>query len=198
MLSKNESKVMELLFSDIGKEESILSLSRALKQKYPQTYNTVMHLKEKGLLNIKKSGNSNIPMLDFSKFHIEYAEIEAARRESLKNRTMGIIAEKISSLNKQFVCILFGSYASKKQISKSDIDLLFIIPEEYDIKNFEKIISNKLSLYKADINIITEKSLFEMWSRPMEFNVGNEILKNHLVLFGAEYFISLLKRKYYG
>ena len=74
--------------------------------------------------------------------------------------------------------------------------MLVVISSEQEIETIRKKIKNILSLYNVDLNIISEKSLFQMWENKNELNVGNEILKNHYVLTGFETYINYLRKKY--
>ena len=69
-------------------------------------------------------------------------------------------------------------------------------PEEYEYSKFEKTIKTIITLPRLDLNITTERGLMEMWNNPLKLNVGNEILKKHLILTGTEQFLRL-RRKYY-
>ena len=199
MLNKNELKVLEVLLGNMRKEYTVSDISRSLKQKYPQTYKTVEDLHKKDLIRQKTIGRSKVIGLCYDKYYPEYAAAEIYRAKKMqKNSQINGVLNKLLDIDKQFSCILFGSFAARKAAKESDIDLLFIVPEEYDILKFERAVKSKLSLYPVDINVITEKSLFEMWTRPFKLNVGNEIFKSHIVLYGSEYFVSLLRRHYAG
>lgn len=148
----------------------------------------------KKLVNIKSAGKSKIIKLDFSEYHKEYIQAEMERTSAfLKKQEINLIHKTILQIDRQFICLLFGSTLDNK---KSDVDLLFVISNDSEAGKFERIIKNKLSLYNADINVISEENLFEMWAQPQKLNLGNEILKKHIVLFGAEKFINLLRQQY--
>jgi predicted nucleotidyltransferase len=199
MLKKNEIRILEKLLGNIRSEYNLSNVSHELKQKYSQTYKSIKSLAKANLVTLKEIGKSKIIKLDFSKHHPEYDLAESERLSNiLKNRDIFLVYNEILKINKQFVCILFGSYSSGKFKKGSDIDLLFIIPEEYDINKFEKTAKNKLSIYNVDINVITEDNLFEMWANPQKLNVGNELFNNHTVLFGADSFLNLVRKYHVG
>lgn len=198
MLKNNEMKVLKVLLEDFSAEINIHEISKILKQKYPQTYKTVIDLVKSDVLTIKKIGKSKILKLNFDKYNTHYSIAEIERSSELcKNKILGIIRDHIFNLNKNFICILFGSQ-TKGYKQGSDIDLLFILPEEYDINNFEKISRRNLTMYNCDIQVVNEKSMLEMWSNPLMLNVGNEILKNHIIFYNGEHFFNLLRRHYVG
>lgn len=112
MLNKNKVKVLEKLIENINLDLTLLDMSKALDQKYSQTYNSVQSLSKKGLINIKKIGKSKVVKLDFLAYHPEYAMIEMERLSKIiKHKNIFALFTKILNINKQFVCTLYGSYA---------------------------------------------------------------------------------------
>jgi predicted nucleotidyltransferase len=138
-------------------------------------------------------------MLDFSTDHSNYllAEMERVNDLCKKNTLAAIVRKNLLEVNKNFICILFGSQAVKYK-PNSDIDLLFVIPQEYDFSEFERIIRNALIATNADLTFVPESSLHEMWSNPQKLNVGNELLKRHIILYGAEHFWHLRRKHHVG
>ena len=200
MLKKDELKVLKSLFDDLTTDLTIMDIARILKQKNFQTYMTIKNLAKSGDVIIKNVGKSNVVKLDIAKYNTNYiiAEIERTNNICKKNTSVKLVTEDIKRINKQFVCILFGSQVKKPKL-KSDIDLLFLIPKEYDYGSFEKEVRYALiARGKLDINIAFDESLHEMLSNPAKFNVGNELLKKHIVLYGAEHFLNLLRKHYVG
>src|SRR3989338_1584929 len=200
MLKKDELKVLKSLFDDLTTDLTIMDIARILKQKYFQTYMTIKNLAKSGDVIIKNVGKSNVVKLDIAKYNTNYiiAEIERTNNICKKNTSVKLVTEDIKRINKQFVCILFGIQVKKPKL-KSDIDLLFLIPKEYDYGSFEKEVRYALiARGKLDINIAFDESLHEMLSNPAKFNVGNELLKKHIVLYGAEHFLNLLRKHYVG
>jgi len=199
MLSKTESKILELMFDDLTKEYSILELAKALNLPYPQIHRTVSSLIKKKLLLSSKKGKATIISIS-TEVKKEYINTELARRDKAlqKYSNLAVVLDDLEKIMPtQYICLVFGSYAQKKATKTSDIDLLFVIPEEYDYKNFEKKIKNNLTVPRIDINITTEQGIVEMWQKPGQLNVGNELLKGHIILKGAEAFL-YLRRKYYA
>lgn len=199
MLSKTELKILALLFNDLTKEYTIREISIALQQPYPQTHRSISSLLEKSIISKKTQGKNSIIRLVLEEKHDEYilAEVERKKEVLKKYKMLQLVANDLEKIRfNQFICILFGSYAAKKAGTDSDIDLLFIIPDEYDYSQFEKEVKNSITISTADINITTEKGLLEMWKNPLKLNVGNEILKKHILLYGTELFLRL-RRKYY-
>ena len=201
MLSKTELKILKLLFSDLTKDYTIRKISLSLKLPYPQTHRSIASLLEKKLIRKKQQGKSWIINLVLEEDKEDYVFVELERKKELirENKLIKLLINDLKkSRYNQFICVLFGSYAEKKAKLDSDIDLLFVIPKEYDYGKFEKAIKTILTLRKVDTNLTTEKGLMEMWKNPLKLNVGNELLKKHVVLYGAEQFLEMRRRHYVG
>lgn len=201
MLKKVELRILELLFEDLVSGSSILEISKKLKLPYPLTYNTLKLLVKNGIVSSEKKGNASIIKINFKDVKKEHLYAELNRRDRILEKYYKIKSafDKIQKMNQiHFICILFGSYAKGRPKQDSDIDLLFIIPEEYDYGNFDRNIRTILSTHTVDINIAPQKGLFEMWNTVKKFNVGNELLKGHIVLKGVEDFLELRRKYEYG
>lgn len=199
MLKKDELKVLKLLFEDFTKDLTIMDVAKLLKQKYAQTYRTINNLAKSENIVLKNIGKSKILKLNFARNNVNYILTEIERTNNLyrKNVSITIVKKNVQEINKNFICILFGSQTIKHK-PNSDIDLLFVIPKEYDYGEFERIVHNKLIATNCDVTIVTENSLHEMWANPQKLNVGNELFKKHIILYGAEHFLNLLRKHYVG
>lgn len=201
MVSKTELRLLKGFFSDLTKGYSIRQLSRDARFPYPQVHRAVQALLEKKLLKKEQKGRSWELTINWQGPLDELMVVEIERKRDLleKYPLLAILQNDLESLRTfPLLCILFGSYAQGKAKKTSDIDLLFVIPEEYDYEKFEKMVKNALTQSHVDLQITTEKGLAEMWQHPLQLNVGNEILKKHVVLWGGEAFFQLRKRHYWG
>lgn len=189
LLKKNEMEVLILLFDNLVDKYTINSLSKKLNQNYAQTYRIVIELEKKNLIKLEKIGNLKQVLLNWREFNLDYSMVEIQRSKDLPNVIHKII-NKLSLLEEDFCVILFGSYANNTFTKNSDIDLLIFTNEN----KLKKKIENVLSLYDCDLNFVSFEEVFDMWNSS-KINVGNEILKNHKVLLGYDYFIKLLFQK---
>ena len=199
MLSLTENKVLELLFDDLTRKYTILEMSRILKVPYPQAHRAVKSLIKKNLISHAKIGKASAIGLKLTEIKKEYIFVEMERCDKAlqKYASVRTVFNRLKEIDYiHFICIVFGSYAKKKPTPKSDIDLLFIIPKEYDYETFEKCVKDMLIATNTDINIVFDDSMLEMWKHPQKLNIGNEILKGHIILRGAETFLES-RRKYY-
>jgi predicted nucleotidyltransferase len=201
MLSPTETKILKLLFDNLTKEYTIRGISLSLNLPYPQIHRSINSLSGKKLIKFALQGKNKVISLALEGGCDEYIYVENERKRDLLNKykLIRILLTDLGKINhNQFICVLFGSYAEKRAKNSSDLDLLFVIPKEYDYGQFERNVKNTLIMPKVDINITTEKGLLEMWNNPMKLNVGNELLKKHIVLCGAEPFLKLRRQYYIG
>ena len=87
---------------------------------------------------------------------------------------------------------IFGSYACGTDKKESDIDIFIVGEKKKD--DYEKK-SDVLGL-QVSIKYFSEKEMKKLLLK--KNNLWKEIVKNHILIFGAEQFISLLWGNYYG
>ena len=190
VITKVNLKIMEEITKDLTKKWSINGLSKKINKHYIPVYAATQSLIKEGFL-IKNQNNLIEPTLK-NTLLLELAE----RQRSIenKNKELKIINDKLLRLKTTFFStVLFGSSVRKKG---NDIDILIIIPNSEEASNFKKQVENELGSFfnKLDLNVVSEESCYEMLNSPNKLNIMNEILKNHLVLSGAESFYKILKR----
>lgn len=186
--------IMEEITKDLTRKWSINKLSKMMHKHYRPVYAAVQALIHQGLL-IKNQNNLIEPAFN-NTLLLELAEKQRLVKHD--NKEIQIIKERLSRLRTTFFsAVLFGSSVSKKG---KDIDILIIMPDSGEISDFQKQIEDALGSFypKVDLNIASEESCYEMLNKPNQLNVMNEILKNHLVLIGAESFYKILQRWKHG
>lgn len=201
MISATKLKILKKLLEDLTRDYTIREIAMALKLHYPQVHRSIKTLSDKKIINKAKKGGSSIISLNFEEFLEEYLIAEFERKKDITNKysILKVLDRDLEKIKyNQYICILFGSYSNGTAKRHSDIDLLFVIPEDYDYEKFEKNIKNRINIPKVDIHITTEEGLIEMWNTPARLNVGNELLKKHIILRGIEAFLHLRRRYYVG
>lgn len=201
MLLETELKILKRMFDDLTKKWTIREISLDLNLPYPQIHRSISFLVKKELISKEVKGKSSILQVNLESLKKDHYVVELERKLDVVNKykVLNILEKDLFRIKYgQFICILFGSYANGKARKDSDIDLLFVIPGEYNYKKFEREIKTRLLLPKSDIQITTEIGLLEMWSHPSQLNVGNEILKKHVIFWGVESFLKLRRTYYRG
>lgn len=193
MITKNELKVLEHLVGNLTLQSTIRQISIDMKQHYSQIYSTIIKLKKKNIVCVENKGKSKMITINFREENDAFVITEIERRKLLKDKKIKIITDKLNCLRYYFIAILFGSYAKHKEAAQSDVDILFIIPQDTDREKLSRVIKNELSIYNIDINVVFESEFLEML-KSNKLNVANEILKNHFILKNAEEFVNILRR----
>ncbi|MBS3121739.1 hypothetical protein J4434_02560 [Candidatus Woesearchaeota archaeon] len=183
-------RIMEEISRDLTKKWSINLLSKIINKHYRPVHAAVQSLITQKFL--AKNQNNLVEAVFKNTLLLELAEKQRLTKHNSKE--IKIIAEKLSRIKTSFFsAVLFGSSVNKKG---NDIDILIIIPDSEKITDFQKQAEEILGSFysKTDLNIVSEKSCYEMLNTPNQLNVMNEIMKNHLILTGAESFYNILKR----
>lgn len=190
---QNETEILRLLIENKDKDLSINSIAKLLKKDYKNAHNVIKRLEKRSLISLKPFGRSYRVMLD-NKTHPLIFEAEYERRsELLKNKDIAIMLESFKNLKtKLFVLLVFGSYSKKTSTKRSDIDLLFIIPDagqekiERDIQNIASTLPLKLHL-----NIFNEAD-FNAMKSSKETTVGSEAIMHNVILHGIEPYYEII------
>jgi len=192
MLSKNQIEILNLFRKNSFLEASILDLKKRLKNNsYQRVYEAVKELEKNNVLKSRKIGNSNLISIDLSPhFILEISYLE--EQESFSRKIPNI--EKILDF-KEFnddIILITGSYASGKQTSKSDIDLVIITKDDAFKK--QKLIENLTHLFIPKIHpiVISYKDFEDMLLSKSE-NYGKEIFKNKLLFRNSKKYYEIIK-----
>lgn len=184
-----KQKILRFLIEHNEKEFSINEVAKTLKIDYKLVYTNIKKLKEDKIIKVEDLGNTK--RCSFSKlFNNDVFIVENERRKGLlKNKNFLVIVNRLEKINKQFILLLFGSYAKGTEAKHSDIDLLLVSD-----KDSKKLIENELELIPLKIHLtsITYEEFVEML-KTKEQTVVTETIKNNLILFGIEDYYRILK-----
>ena len=190
VIRKLDLLIFQELTKDLTRKWSINELAKSLNLHYRPVYAAVQELIKKEF--IIKDRNNLIGPCYKNNLLLELGE---KQRHLRLRKELKLIKSKLEKNIKHsfYSVVLFGSSVYKKG---KDIDLLFIISNPEKLSMFESNVRKALGSYEnlVDLNIITEKSAYEMLNNPNQINVMNEIMKNHLVLIGIENFYRIIQR----
>jgi len=173
---------------NLTKKWTINQLAQSIGKHYSPVYIAIRRLIKNKILS--KDDNNLIQPEYLDTTLLELSELNRTRK--LKKK-LSIIVDKIAQIPDSFFsAVLFGSSVYK---SGRDIDILFIIPESGNIESFQKTINQSIGSFHTmlDYHIVTEASCYEMLNKQNELNVMNEIMKNHLVLYGTQNFYRIVR-----
>jgi len=190
-IMETEKLILKYMIEE--KKSFIISdLSKVLRKDYKIVHTAVNRLIDKGILKSERIGGS-VRVEFVNQFSKEVLEVEFLRREEILSKNFKLILNtlfrEIDSVN--FILLLFGSYAKKKQTKNSDIDLMFIFPS----KKSEEIIEEIISVLPIKIHplVFSEKEFIGM-KNSKEENVVSEAIKSNVILYGIEQYYKLLKK----
>ncbi len=194
-LTNLEMEIMYLFTKDIYLEKSILQISKEIKIDYKNTYLAMKNLEKKKLLFLKKIGKSSICHINFNAVDLpgNLAYIEETKNQEFFPKKFPFLENFIKEAKKisPIICLgIFGSHASGKATSMSDIDLFILTYKENEFKWF---VSKHLpELEKTiDLTVISFEE-FYLSLKSKEFTVSKEIAKNKKIIIGAELFYQAL------
>lgn len=193
-MKSKDSTIIKFLIENKNEELNILKIANALKMDYKNTYFIIKRLERASLVKIETFGRSS--RVKFNKqMHPLIFEAEFERRERiLKNKNLAVMLSnfKRAIKSKLYVLLLFGSYVKKTQTKKSDIDLIFICPNGHE-DVFEKDIHRVVHSMPLPLHsLVFSQSQFIEMINAKEPNVGQEALKNNVVLYGIEHYYEMV------
>lgn len=187
--------IIKLLLEYRNEDLNISRIATILSKDYKTVHTIVKRLERLGVINIKEFGKS-LKVELINKLHPTLFLAEYERREEiLKSKNFSVMLDTFLEgiKTKCFILLLFGSHAKRKATKNSDIDLMFIIPDE-DAKHMDSTIHNISSLLplKIHINVFKESEFIKM-KNSKETTVGSEAIKNNIILYGIEIYYELIK-----
>lgn len=194
-MRNKDSSIIRFLIEHKDEELNILKISKFLKRDYKNVHAVIKRLEKAALVKIEVFGQSSRVKLNGGIYPLIFEAEFERRKELLKNKDLAVMLAnfKRGIKSKLYVLLLFGSHAKKTQTKSSDIDLMFICPEGLE-EEFEKEVhriarSMPLSLHFL---VFSESQFIEML-HAKESNVGQEALKNNVILYGIETYYNLMR-----
>ncbi len=171
---------------------SIMQVSGSTAIDYKNTYNIINELAP-AIISREKIGNTNLIRLNPVPNQDIYSVEQKRTQEFLeKNPKLNVIKSYIEEINYPFMIVLiFGSFAKGKNTSSSDIDICVISDNKKKIKELWEML-NLLSL-KLEIQEFTTKEFISMIEKKQN-NLGNEIIKSNIILYGIENYYNLISK----
>ena len=193
-MKRKDIDVIRFLIDHKTEELNILMISKALKMDYKNVYSIIKRLEKISLVKTETFGQSSrvelITRLRPLVFEAEYER----RKEILKDKNLAVMLGDIKRAikSKLYVLLLFGSYAKGTQTKKSDIDLMFICPDGLE-NAFEKDVNRVARSMPLSLHpLVFSENQFQEMIFAKESNVGQEALKNNVILYGIEYYYGMI------
>lgn len=197
-LTKTSIEILVHLSSQIRESFTVRQIADAIKKDYKISHVMTMRLAKQHYIIAEKK-----PPVTYCKLSLKgnsslLAYIEAIRtsRFFTNNRDLEIVVNNLLSkiASPFFTIIIFGSHAKGTATKKSDIDILFVIPN----RTMEKEISSAV----GSIEHISPIGIHETTLTNQEFtdllkqktaNIAWEAVDNRIVPYGAEALFKMLE-----
>jgi len=199
-----QDKIVKLFYDDVYAQFTINELATKTNISYSYVHRQVEELKDKEILIIEQRSNRKYcrPNYKNSEVKTSFVKISNKIAEDFlkkKDKIFFVVEKLLSELSKKtdfnlLSVVLFGSLAKRSDFKKSDIDLFILVPSK---KKYDEIIDMEcVALSKSfgvEINpLVSEPTNLLSMLKDKEHNVAKEILKNKVILFGAEKFWELI------
>jgi predicted nucleotidyltransferase len=196
ILTREELKLVEFFSENLTKNYATNEVVKKLNKK---SYNWVFYALKKilnlGILNCERKNSSSFYSLNLrNPLTLSYLSlIENTKiNPSLPHKNILKLIESIPL--RYFSFIITGSYSSGNAKKNSDLDVVVLVEKKNDCKEVLNILSNQgdLMIPKVHPFVFSKQEFLKMLLNKNE-NYGKEIYKNHIILFGAENFYSILR-----
>jgi predicted nucleotidyltransferase len=193
-MRSKESTIIKFLIENKNKELNIRSISKSLKMDYKNIYSIIKRLEKATLVRIATFGQSSRVKLNAIVHPLIFEAEFERRKEILKGKNLAVMLSsfKRAIKSKLYILLLFGSYAKGTQTKSSDIDIMAICPDGLE-DAFEKDINRTARSMPLPLHplIFSESQFIEMVNSK-EPNVGQEALKNNVILYGIEQYYGMI------
>ncbi|MEK6952872.1 MAG: winged helix-turn-helix domain-containing protein [Nanoarchaeota archaeon] len=191
MITNNEKKILKFLLVNFDKDYSINEVAKKCELSPNGAYEILKKFEEKGVLLPKKISNVKSYKINFSSKEaiklLELMLIPNYKEDKISYRYNDLkLLEEITSL-----CIIFGSYITKKE-NPNDIDVLFVIKKE-NYKKYSKILEKvKRALPLKIHDIIQTKEDLSKNIKKRE-SIILKAISEGVILWGHEFLIEVIK-----
>jgi predicted nucleotidyltransferase len=188
---KPKEKVLKYLIEN-KTPQSILNISGAVVLDYKNTYNIINDFYP-DIIYKDKFGNTNLIEIKLNPNQEIYSVEEKRTYDFLsKNPKLKILKNYIKEVNYPFfIVLIFGSYVKNTKTENSDIDICIIsddLEKSRELQDKFELVSLKL-----EIHTFTTKEFILMIDKSQN-NLGKEIIKNNILLYGIENYYNLISK----
>lgn len=167
LLKNNQGEILNLLFQDPDQEYFLRQIARRLNKEPGQIQNAIARLIDEQIIQDERKGN--LRLFRLNKDHVLYQEIK-----SIVAKTLGW-EQKLKALfvdqSKVDCAFVFGSFASNRADSHSDIDLMII--GELD----ENRLTDQISRLEGELNRELNYHLYSRDEALKKLKQGNDFLR---------------------
>ena len=191
MITNNEKKILKFLLAHFNSDYSINELAKKCGLAPNGAYEILRKFEEKEILLPKKIANSKSYKINFNSREtnklLELSLIPDYKESKIKYRYNDLKPlEDATNL-----CILFGSYITKKE-KPNDIDILFVIKKS-DYEKYSEVLEKVKRILPLKLHdvIQTKEDLTKNIKKEEKLII--EAISEGIVLWGHEFLIGVIK-----
>jgi len=187
-------EIVKHLIEKKNDELNILSVSRAIKMDYKNVHSIIKRLEKEGIVRLEAFGQNRRVRLVQSIHPILFEAEHKRRSELLKDKNLAVMLNEFKKALKSrlYILLVFGSYAKRSQTKNSDIDLMFIVPDGKEDSCEKEVNRTARSLPLQIHPIVFSERQFRDMAEAKTSNVGQEAIKNNIILYGIESYYEAL------
>ena len=157
------------------------------------TYNSLNSFVKDGVLTKEKKGGLRIYKISNTPKAISFLSMIAEYKAwNKKNFPVNSIYDLVKKANiRFFVLLVTGSYAKGNQTSKSDLDVILIVPNDSKKINSKLRHFCEMNIPQIHLYVFTDEE-FKLMLLDEKYNYGKEAVKNNLIFYGAEAYYNIL------
>lgn len=195
-LTKKELLLLKPFLKEPVREFTLTEIKEISKNtSHHYVFEALKKFTQMQILTEKRKGNTNIYLLNpENKQNLHYlAFVESLIKEKKGDIPYNNILKITEKLKSPFYILLIGgSYAEGKQKPASDLDLAVIIPNSETKKPYEIALKEgELMIPEVHGYVFTQEEFYLMLVNK-EFNYGKELVRKHIIFYGAEIYYKLL------
>jgi hypothetical protein len=197
-LNKTSTEILSFLSSRIRERFTVRQIAEAIGKDYKITYTMTMRLAEQHCIIAEKKRPVTYCRLNLKGNSTLLAYIEGVRASRFfeKHKDIEILVNDLTSKIDLpfFTLILFGSYVKGKPSPRSDLDVLFIVPDRSFKKEVEAAVGSVQRVSPVTIHeTIFSSGEFMGLLKQKKTNVAWEAIDNRIVPYGAEMLFKILE-----
>jgi len=199
-----QDKIIKLFYDDLYAEFTINELANKTNISYSYVHGQVEELRGKGILVVNQRTNRKYCRPNYNNPEVKTSLVKISNQIAedflnKRDKIFFVVEKLLSVLPKKtdfnlLSVVLFGSLVKGTDSKKSDIDLFILVPSK---KKYDEIIDTECAALSRSFGIeinpmVSEPANLLTMLKDKEHNVADEILKNKIILFGAEKFWELI------
>lgn len=189
MITENEKKVLRFLLANISEDYSINEISKKCNLTPNGAFKILKKLEERGIVSPKKVANIRSYKINFDSPEATKL-LELILMPQYKEKRIKYRHEDLKPLQEiTQLCILFGSYVTKKE-NPNDIDVLFVFRKK-DYDKYQSILGRIKMTFPLKLHDIIQTK--EDLNGNIRTDLSKKIIMEGEVLWGQEFLVDLIK-----